>query len=577
MLTDPPPVAVREGGNQENTWQLYERHFRLEPSGRATMRTHSIMRVGSEGTERSLAVFDGSMTHLTRYEARIIYVDGSVARYDVDDLATSTMSNSQVIAQRSLRHVGMKRIPGPGDLVESVAEHEIALPQLGFHFSPAEAGDRVLHAACVIEVPRGDTVLTSLMNDTAGTSPLITRNDLSTSYRFEWQRYRQNENRHRFAPRNDAPQLFALPSRGPASWKEFGDWYLGAIAGKLKADESIAAAAKGIVNAGMSAKEKMFAVARYCQSNIRYEQVYLEGGEIIPNEAAQIFRHRYGDCKDYSTLMVVLAREAGLNPDLVLCWRGTGYAFCDALPVDQFNHMIVHWQDGMEEFWFDGTNPPEAIGIASDDLINGRALILKPGGSLLTAIGESPENLLSLSGSFDVRGDDLMGRMTIGLRGQYAISFLMAARWANAHVMQSTLARWIQQSVSSGASVSDLLWHADSTAFRVEAACRLPNALWHVGDGEYVRFDKIFNRLLPQEESGIDTAAAFYYPGYARVQVDVTISGFLASSGEGTFRWEDRCVLPPGPFDEGSRGDFLQRYRMECAKASHAIQLKRKG
>jgi hypothetical protein len=577
LLTDPPPVAVRDPESRENTIQLYERTFHVDPTGGATVRTHSILKVGAGGTEKTLSVFDGSMTRLTRYEARIVYSDGFLERYDIGDLATSTLSNSQVIANRFLRHVSIKRVPGPGDLIESISEHTLALPQLGFQFSPAEAGDRVVRATCEIDVPRGDTVLSIVVNDPAGRPPSITRGDASTVYRFEWQGFRQNDARHRFSRRNDAPRVFAITSHRPGSWREFGDWYLGAIAGKLNADPKIAAAARASVHDGMSAREKMYAVASYCQSNIRYEQVYLDGGEIIPNEAAEILKRRYGDCKDYSTLMVVLAREVGLNPDLVLCWRGSGYAFCETLPVSQFNHMIVHWQDGGEDLWFDGTNPPEAIGIASDDLINGRALILKRGDSHLATIAESPENHLSVSGRFGARGDDLIGGMTIRVRGQYAIGFHAAARQMNAHLMKAALVRWIEHSVSSAASITELDWRSDSASFVMDVVCRLPNVLWHVGDREYVRFDKVFNMLLPREEPELDTAAVFCYPGYARVGVDVTLPDFVSTSGAGEFRWEDRCELPPGPFDARSRGEFLQKYRVETEKASHAIQLRRKG
>jgi hypothetical protein len=578
LLTNPPPVAVRTAGNEENDIQLFERHYRIDPVGRATVRTHSILRVGSEGTERNLAVFDGSMMRLTAYEARIVHADGSRESYDIGDLGSSTLSNDRVVAERSLRHVSVRQVPHPGDLIESVSEHELALPQLGISFSPGEAGNRVLHASCVIEFPRTDTLLTLIVNDTLGTSPSITRTEVSTLYRFVWDRFRSNENRHRFARRNDAPMLFAIfPSRGPKSWEEFGDWYLGVIAGKLWPDNQITAAAKGIVNEQISDREKMFAIARYCQSSIRYEQVYLEGGEMIPNEAALIFQHRYGDCKDYSTLMVVMARVVGLNPDLVLCWRGSGNAFCSALPVNQFNHMIVHFRSGDKDFWFDGTNPPEAIGVAADDMINGTALILEPGASRLATIGESPENLLSVSGTLNVRGDDLAGKVTIRLQGQYAVSFFTTRRWANPNVMNSSLLRWIQGSVASNVTVSDLVWRVEDAAFVVDVTCMFPNALWRVGGGQYVRFDRIFNKLLPQEEPGLDPDLAFYYPGYARVKVDVTIPEFLSLAGDGEFRWEDRFVLPVGPFDELSRADFLQKYRSEVRNASRVVRLKRKG
>ncbi len=298
---------------------------------------------------------------------------------------------------------------------------------------------------------------------------------------------------------------------------------------------------------------------------------------MIPHEAPLIFRHRYGDCKDYSTLMVVMARAVGLNPGLVLCRRGTGQAFCDALPVSQFNHMIVHFRAAETDFWFDGTNPPEAIGVAADDLINATALLLEPGASRLVTVDESPDNLLALSGKLDVSGDDLVGKLTLRLQGQYAVGFLAARRWDNTSAMRSSLTRWIERSIASNVIVSDLRWRVEGATFAFDLACRFSNALWRVGSGEYIRFDKIFNRLLPQPETALDSGQVFYYPGYTRVDADVTIPAFLSASGGEEFRWEDRFALPPGPFDRVSRVDFLQKYGVEVEKASRVIQLRRKG
>jgi len=41
---------------------------------------------------------------------------------------------------------------------------------------------------------------------------------------------------------------------------------------------------------------------RILSKNIRYEQEYIEHGEIIPNAAYLIFSRKYGDCKDYARL-----------------------------------------------------------------------------------------------------------------------------------------------------------------------------------------------------------------------------------------------------------------------------------
>ena len=62
----------------------------------------------------------------------------------------------------------------------------------------------------------------------------------------------------------------------------------------------------------------MDAIAKYCQNNIRYEQVYIEKGEIIPNNYETIINNKYGDCKDYSVAIYCLAKSIGLNPNLAI-------------------------------------------------------------------------------------------------------------------------------------------------------------------------------------------------------------------------------------------------------------------
>ncbi|MEW6509719.1 MAG: hypothetical protein AB1428_02030 [Bacteroidota bacterium] len=186
FLTDPPPQAVQGIGNQEDEIRLHEEHYRYDRTGAATLRTHRIIRVGSAGTFSTLSVEDGSMVQLTGYEARVVHADGSLESYDLSDLASSTLSNRIVISQRLSRSVRLERVPGSGDLVEFVSEHRLALPQLGVSFSPADAGDGVLHASCLMEVPPGDTVIARLVNDTLGTVPSVLRSEHSTLYRFDW-------------------------------------------------------------------------------------------------------------------------------------------------------------------------------------------------------------------------------------------------------------------------------------------------------------------------------------------------------------------------------------------------------
>ena len=89
------------------------------------------------------------------------------------------------------------------------------------------------------------------------------------------------------------------------------------------------------------------------QKQVRY--IGLEFGEtaIVPRPPAETLRRGYGDCKDKSTLLVALLREAGIQAHVALLRAGEGRDFSPELPgLAAFNHAIVHVA-GPSPLWID--------------------------------------------------------------------------------------------------------------------------------------------------------------------------------------------------------------------------------
>jgi hypothetical protein len=563
LLTSEPPTAHATPGGEENRTVLFERVFHFTPSGALTARTHTIVRVGSSGTEEVLDVVDGSVERLTAFEARVMHAGGSLEWYGRGDLGNYSLSNSRVIADVSLRFVLLKRAPRPGDLIEMAYEHDLALPGLGVLFTVGESGTSSDSVHCVFEVPVADTLLYRVLNDSL--TLRVTRNGDVTEYAFTWAFSAKPRDRGVFSKSNDEPGVIAIdPARGPATWRAFGDWYIDLIGDRLRPDDRITAEAKRVTQSSASDVEKMNAIADYCQSTLRYEQVYLARGEFIPNGAPAVLAKRFGDCKDYTCLIVSMARALGLDAHPALCHRGRQFEVCEELPVSQFNHMVAHFRSAGKDYWYDGTNQSGIPGMTADDLVNTRALIVEKGNSRMSLIPESEVNLFSVQGTLHARDASLAGDLKIRLAGQYAVGLQFLSKAVNEGNMRSALVAWLKEGLADRLTVTRLRWKSTGGVFDIEATCDIPNSLVKIDRTTYVRFDKVFDNLLPSEEPGGIHGTPYEYPRYARVAIGLDVPELAAEDRTGSFHWDLKYTLPPGPFSPEERIAFPRQL--------HAVQ-----
>ena len=94
-----------------------------------------------------------------------------------------------------------------------------------------------------------------------------------------------------------------LPPGGPASnafadWWQMGNWYLNLTNGRYDASPEIKQQAAALTTAAQTPLQKMQMLAYFVQHDIRYVAIELGIGGWQPHPAAEVFAHRYGDCKD---------------------------------------------------------------------------------------------------------------------------------------------------------------------------------------------------------------------------------------------------------------------------------------
>ncbi len=150
-----------------------------------------------------------------------------------------------------------------------------------------------------------------------------------------------------------SPDAFALEGRmtvhyaGPGistptegTWLSIGTWYQALAKDRLVATPEIAAKTKELVGDKTDFYDKTEAIAEFVQKQVRYFVIEVGIGGHQPHYAGDIFRNRYGDCKDKATLLTAMLSTIGVHGTLVLVDDRRGVVDPDA-PSIVGNHMIA--------------------------------------------------------------------------------------------------------------------------------------------------------------------------------------------------------------------------------------------
>ena len=137
------------------------------------------------------------------------------------------------------------------------------------------------------------------------------------------------------------PQGGAL-TRGFTNWQEMGAWYGGLTTGRRDASPQIKQQVAALTPRSSTPLDKMKALAQFTQHDVRYVSIQLGIGGFQPHPAADIFAHRYGDCKDKATLMSSMLSQIGIDSYYLVINTERGAVGPD-MPanIGAFNHVIL--------------------------------------------------------------------------------------------------------------------------------------------------------------------------------------------------------------------------------------------
>lgn len=98
-----------------------------------------------------------------------------------------------------------------------------------------------------------------------------------------------------------------------ARWKALGKRYSDLEAGRPDPSPEITAETQQLIAGATDFFTKVQRITEYIQNNVRYFIVERGIGGWQANPAGEIFRNRYGDCKDKTTILISMLRVAGIQ------------------------------------------------------------------------------------------------------------------------------------------------------------------------------------------------------------------------------------------------------------------------
>ena len=184
-----------------------------------------------------------------------------------------------------------------------------------------------------------------------------------------------------------------LPTATDGSWKSVGQWYDALFRDRVTASPEITAKAQELTAAKPDFYDKTEAVAKFVQKQVRYVAIEVGIGGYQPHAAGDIFRNRYGDCKDKAALVTAMLSAIGVHAAAVVVDSARGVVNPDA-PSIVSNHVIVAIevpkgyssprlhsmvtsQTGRQYLIFDPTSEKTAFGQLEHELQDGYGILIE--------------------------------------------------------------------------------------------------------------------------------------------------------------------------------------------------------
>jgi hypothetical protein len=166
--------------------------------------------------------------------------------------------------------------------------------------------------------------------------------------------------------------------------------------------------------------EKVKAIYYWTQKNIKYIAFEYALGGFIPRESNAVFRKKYGDCKDNSSILFKMLEIAGIRGNLT--WIGTRsipYTYKEVPTPLVDNHMILSYENKGKTYFLDATGRYIKFGIPTS-FIQGKEALVSNGSKFKikkVPIIQPKENAIIDTTFIKITGNNILGNSKTAISG----------------------------------------------------------------------------------------------------------------------------------------------------------------
>ena len=138
-----------------------------------------------------------------------------------------------------------------------------------------------------------------------------------------------------------------------------------------------------------------YAIYEWTNKNIRYLSIVLERDGWIPHDASQILANRFGDCKDYTTLLHTLLKAKNIESYPTIIRADNTVWFPDVAVPSFFNHAILYIPS--IDLFADATAPNTRLGLIPQQIVGKKAFLAGTKNGVIKVPDGKPEDNQLLS------------------------------------------------------------------------------------------------------------------------------------------------------------------------------------
>lgn len=330
----------------------------LNKDGSYVDQFHIIKRIQNENgmSEGEIPfTYDNRRQVFRKIKAYITTSEGKKYRYKlIQDIDTSSEGNYSDLRKKIITMPNVV----PGSIIDIEAEvfNRQAPLKKGEYFDGTGllSDEPAKHEIISLTVPEGKPVYFKKIN--TNIEPQVIKEKGKITYKLEFkadETYDEALRREVFLP----PLVDIVPYICVSTikdWPTFVNLYWSLYQKNIISDSQIKQKAIELTKDKKTSEEKIEALAKYLYDNFRYVEMAFEEHGYIPHLPTEVFKNKFGDCKDQSTFLITMLKEIGIEAYPVLIRDEGAGDFSKLLPAPRvFNHMIVAAKVGEKTYFID--------------------------------------------------------------------------------------------------------------------------------------------------------------------------------------------------------------------------------